>query len=338
MRHPPSTRRRSPWYLPDIDVPATVEPSTDLDEALHGYDRLVALAAPALREALVGIEAPGAAEPGGTILVDLFLSGREEAPAPIELMLRLVAPDGGVVSAVQAASGPSFFPPPRWMRDERVRQRMSVPAGGASGVSTVVQPTVTFSEPMDSDSILPASVRMLNDSGDVVAQAAGYPVLSADGLTATLKPASALVVSHSYRVQVQGGEGGVQDRAGNPLVSDWSAEWTTGATTSSMDLEGPIVSGVAPGSVGSTSIQLGWQTDELSTSQVKPVFPLDSRPTFCARRETIKRTSVCPTVCGEPSTGCGYCASPLKRTTPDSASIRRMDKAALPRSPTCTVP
>src|SRR5207249_11841306 len=30
------TQRRSPWYLADIDVPAAVEPTTDLDEALHG--------------------------------------------------------------------------------------------------------------------------------------------------------------------------------------------------------------------------------------------------------------------------------------------------------------
>ena len=30
------TRRRSPWYLADIDVPAAVEPTTDLDEALQG--------------------------------------------------------------------------------------------------------------------------------------------------------------------------------------------------------------------------------------------------------------------------------------------------------------
>src|SRR5687768_14543397 len=78
--------------------------------------------------------------------------------------------------------------------------------------------------------------------------------------------------------------------------------------------------------------------EEFSRSQVKPVLPLDSRPTFCARRETIKPTSVWPTVCGEPSTGCGNWASPLKRTTPDSVSIRRMDKAALPRFPTCTLP
>ena len=30
------TQRRSPWYLADIDVPSGVEPTNDLDEALHG--------------------------------------------------------------------------------------------------------------------------------------------------------------------------------------------------------------------------------------------------------------------------------------------------------------
>src|SRR5207244_9906630 len=35
------TRRRSPWYLADLDVPATVEPTTDAGEALHGATMVI---------------------------------------------------------------------------------------------------------------------------------------------------------------------------------------------------------------------------------------------------------------------------------------------------------
>src|SRR6185369_12667642 len=107
-----------------------------------------------------------------------------------------------------------------------------------------VQPTVYFSEPMLLSSILPTTVRVLNSGGGVVAQAAGYPVLSADGLMATLKLASPLAAGGQYRVQVVGGSAGVKDRAGNVLATDFrQSNWTTGSGALSADMEGPVVTG-----------------------------------------------------------------------------------------------
>jgi hypothetical protein len=82
---------------------------------------------------LVGLEAPSAVEPDVRLPLDLFLSSREDAPAPVELRVRLVRPDDTVASEIQVPCGPSFFPPARWARGERVRQRSSLPATTASG-------------------------------------------------------------------------------------------------------------------------------------------------------------------------------------------------------------
>lgn len=146
----------------------------------------------------------------------------------------------------------------------------ATPVRGRTGVSRLVQPTVHFSEPMLFGSILPNTVRLLTDTGGVVPQAAGYPVLSADGTMATIKLANALPAGASFRVQVVGGSTGVKDRFGNTMAVNWNQPktWTTGQTTAATDVEGPLVTGVGTTTVGSTSVQLGWETNELSTAQV----------------------------------------------------------------------
>lgn len=146
----------------------------------------------------------------------------------------------------------------------------ATPIRGTTGVSTLVQPTVYFSEPMLISTILPTTVRVLNSTGGVVAQAAGYPVLSADGLTATIKPASPLPTGSAYRVQVVGGSGGVKDRSNNTMAGDWSqgGTWSTGLSAMAADMEGPVVTAVQATPAGPTSMQLTWNTNEVSTGQV----------------------------------------------------------------------
>ncbi|HEX5043443.1 MAG TPA: Ig-like domain-containing protein [Candidatus Polarisedimenticolaceae bacterium] len=149
------------------------------------------------------------------------------------------------------------------------RVQYANPLAGSTGVSTLVRPTVYFSEPMLASSILPTTVRVLNASGGVVAQATGYPVLSADGLTATLKPANALVSGAQYRVHVVGGSGGVKDRSGNVMAGDWGqSAWTTGTSAMTADMEGPVVTGVEATPSSPTSVQLTWNTNEVSSGEV----------------------------------------------------------------------
>ncbi len=146
----------------------------------------------------------------------------------------------------------------------------ATPLRGATGVSTLVQPSVYFSEPMLISSILPTTVRILTSSGGVVVQAAGYPVLSADGLTATIKPASPLPTGSEYRVQVVGGPAGVKDRSNNLMAEDWSQSgpWSTGQGALAADMEGPVVTAVQATPASPTSMQLTWNTNEVSTGQV----------------------------------------------------------------------
>src|SRR4029453_16751980 len=88
------------------------------------------------------------------------------------------------------------------------------PLAGATGVLTSVVPTVRVSEALGQTSITASPVRLLNDAGQTVAQATGYPSLSADGLAVTIKPATPLLNGKVYRVQVIGGATGVKDAGG----------------------------------------------------------------------------------------------------------------------------
>lgn len=141
----------------------------------------------------------------------------------------------------------------------------TTPADGATGVSIGVKPTVTFSEPMLASSITATTVRLLDDAGAPVAQAAGSPSLSADGVTATINPASALGEGRTYKIQVVGGASGVRDVANNPMASTYTH--ATGFRTVA-DTTAPTISAVASSNVGSTSARITWTTDEAADSQV----------------------------------------------------------------------
>lgn len=84
------------------------------------------------------------------------------------------------------------------------------------------QPTVTFSEPVDPATVTASTVQLIDLNGQPVAQAAGSPTLSADGLVATIRPANDLAQTSNYRIRVIGQDGGVKDLAGNPLAATFT--------------------------------------------------------------------------------------------------------------------
>lgn len=139
------------------------------------------------------------------------------------------------------------------------------PADGATGVATSVAPTITFSEAMASASINATTIRLLDDTGAAVAQAAGSPALSANGLTATITPAAALAQNRLYRVQAVGGASGVKDLAGNALASTYTHG--TGFRTVA-DTTAPTISAVTSTNVAATTARVTWTTNEASDSQV----------------------------------------------------------------------
>lgn len=128
------------------------------------------------------------------------------------------------------------------------------PAPGATNIAITVKPTVTFSEKMDPASITASTVRLLDSTGAAVAQAAGSPSLSADGLTATITPAANLGYSKTYRSNVIGGASGVKDITGKTMASDYtqSPGFTTAAAP---DTTAPTVSSTNPAD-GATNIAI----------------------------------------------------------------------------------
>ena len=139
------------------------------------------------------------------------------------------------------------------------------PADGAAGVSIAVTPHVTFGEAMLRASITTTSVRLLDSTGAAVSQRAGSPSLSANGLTATIAPATDLMPGETYRIQVVGGASGVLDIANHEMGSTFTH--TTGFTTASDTLP-PSITGVGSSAVGSTTATITWTTNEASDSQV----------------------------------------------------------------------
>lgn len=113
----------------------------------------------------------------------------------------------------------------------------TVPAAGASNIVVTVKPQVVFSEAMLASSITSSTVRLLNSAGQPVAQAAGSPVLSADGKTATITPAASLAELATYRIQVIGGSSGAKDAAGNALAANY--DQTPGFTTENLPPPAP---------------------------------------------------------------------------------------------------
>jgi hypothetical protein len=139
----------------------------------------------------------------------------------------------------------------------------TTPADGATGISIAVHPTVTFSEAMLLTSITATNVKLLDNTGAVVPQAAGSPSMA--GNTATITPAANLNQGESYKIQVVGGAGGVLDLANHGLAATFTQ--ATGFSTVA-DTTAPTISAVNAGSVGATTANITWTTNEAADSQV----------------------------------------------------------------------
>ncbi len=189
----------------------------------------------------------------GQLTLNVTLAGNAAAGAS---SLDVTDPDGvfgtGVgIFSVQAAVAPTVS--------------STTPTDGATGASVAVKPTVTFSEAMLPSSITATNVRLLDDSGAAVAQGAGSPSLSANGLTATITPAANLTQGKTYRIQVVSGAAGVLDLANHGMASTMTQ--ATGFSTVA-DTAAPTISVVASSAVTGTTAAITWTTNESADSQV----------------------------------------------------------------------
>jgi hypothetical protein len=117
------------------------------------------------------------------------------------------------------------------------------PLSGATGVSTVSQVTVTFSEAMNSSTITTSTFYLKNPSNVTVSGTLSY---NSSTNTATLTPSSSLANSTTYMATVTSG---VTDVAGNGLASNYTWSFTTAVS----DTTRPTISSVSP-SAGATGV------------------------------------------------------------------------------------
>jgi chitodextrinase len=123
---------------------------------------------------------------------------------------------------------------------------------------------VTFSEPVHPASVTPTTISLLDTAGRPIAQADGSPILSADGVTATVVLAAQLDFSTNYRVRVLGGATGVQDLRG----TDLSGTYTQASGFTTLDDEVPPLLGGAAATPAATTVDIVWTTDEPATGRV----------------------------------------------------------------------
>jgi hypothetical protein len=101
------------------------------------------------------------------------------------------------------------------------------PASGATGVAVGTNVTVAFSEAMSPATITSRTVELRDASNALVPAAITYDSAT---MTAVLDPKSALATSTTYSATINGGNTGVTDAAGNPLVTTFRWSFITADT------------------------------------------------------------------------------------------------------------
>ena len=100
----------------------------------------------------------------------------------------------------------------------------TVPANGATAVSTITEVRVTFSEAMDPSTINANTILLRDSAGNGVVAAVSYDPAT---LTAALRPIGSLGGLQTYTAGVAGGATGVKDFAGNARANDFAWIFTT---------------------------------------------------------------------------------------------------------------
>jgi hypothetical protein len=115
------------------------------------------------------------------------------------------------------------------------------PSDGATGVATTASVTATFSEPMSPSTITSSTFTLTNTALDTTVP--GTVSYNSTNRTATFTPSASLAAATQFTARVAGGAGGVTDLAGNPVASDDTWSFTTGAAA---DTTPPTVTLTAP--------------------------------------------------------------------------------------------
>jgi uncharacterized protein DUF4082/Big-like domain-containing protein/PASTA domain-containing protein/G8 domain-containing protein len=125
---------------------------------------------------------------------------------------------GTLVDLVTSSGAPADTTPPTLSG--------MMPASGATNVSTATKVSATFSEAMNAASISAATFVLRDSANALVSAAVSYDSTSR---VATLTPAQSLAASKTYTATIVGGSTGVKDVAGNAMIGNYAASFTTAA-------------------------------------------------------------------------------------------------------------
>ncbi len=114
----------------------------------------------------------------------------------------------------------------------------TVPHNGAQGTAINVQPSATFSEAMDPQTLNPTTFTLGRGQGTSLDPVTG--IVTCVGVTAVFTPTANLLPDTTYTATITTG---ATDLAGNALVADYSWTFTTGAL---QDTEPPMVIATVP--------------------------------------------------------------------------------------------
>lgn len=206
------------------------------------------------------------------LLVDGALVSTMETPYSWEWETGLTA-EGTHALVVRAPRGEQvFLSTERTVVIDRTRPRMiaQVPAISASTVPVRTPIQATFSEPLDGSSVNGQSVQLMAETGRLEANV----LLSEDGRTLTLNPASPLPVNQRIRVVLADA---VVDFAGNRLEST-GPEWTWSVPAYLQWGEPQFVGKLENTAFSGTSLRVG--------SDARPVMAWTENWTVHAKRWT----------------------------------------------------
>jgi hypothetical protein len=125
---------------------------------------------------------------------------------------------GTVVDLVTSSGAPADTTPPTLSG--------MTPAAGATNVSTATKVSATVSEAMNASSISGATFVLRDAANALVAATVSY---NSTSRVATLTPSQPLAAATSYTATVAGGSTGVKDAAGNAMIGNYAASFTTAA-------------------------------------------------------------------------------------------------------------
>ncbi|MGD1278652.1 MAG: Ig-like domain-containing protein [Tepidisphaeraceae bacterium] len=126
-----------------------------------------------------------------------------------------------------AASGLALLKVARMDRQATIAIVDQAPSNLAVGVAPNPHISVTFAGKMNSATLTPATVQLLDNAGNIVPSRLSYNLFNR---TVTLDPLSPLSYGTTYQVRVNSGKSGIEDAAGNqlenPIIWSFTTAWS----------------------------------------------------------------------------------------------------------------